>query len=209
MTPVNSEKQQEKRQRIMQAAMEVFAGEGFAAAKVSEIARRAGVGKGTVYEYFSGKQQLLEEVSIVFLDQMTEMIKPFAALDDPRRALRDLVKQTVSFAEQMKPLMPVVIDFWAAGLKKPGSIVGRQMAKGMRAMMDCLDSMVDKGVARGIYRNGCNGRYVGLLLFTMLDEGLLASFWLSGEIDINVYSNTVIQLIEDHLLQVREHDNCL
>ncbi|MEL7564771.1 MAG: TetR/AcrR family transcriptional regulator [Dehalobacterium sp.] len=52
----------DKRLRIMQAAAQVFAQKGFHRAKMEEIARAADVGKGTVYEYFSSKEQLFIEM---------------------------------------------------------------------------------------------------------------------------------------------------
>jgi AcrR family transcriptional regulator len=47
---------------ICAAALEVFAEKGFAAAKLDEIARRAGVSKGTLYLYFDDKQELFRAV---------------------------------------------------------------------------------------------------------------------------------------------------
>ena len=47
---------------ICAAALEVFAEKGFAAAKLEEIARRAGVSKGTLYLYFDDKQELFRAV---------------------------------------------------------------------------------------------------------------------------------------------------
>ncbi|WP_089609318.1 TetR/AcrR family transcriptional regulator [Dehalobacterium formicoaceticum] len=53
---------QDKRLRIMQAAVRVFAQKGFHRAKMEEIARTADVGKGTVYEYFPSKERLFIEM---------------------------------------------------------------------------------------------------------------------------------------------------
>ena len=51
----------DKRERILAAAERVFARHGFFAAKVSEIAKEAGVADGTIYLYFKNKDELLEE----------------------------------------------------------------------------------------------------------------------------------------------------
>src|SRR5919197_3927757 len=48
-----------KRERILRAAIEVFAQSGYFNAKVSEIAKAAGVADGTIYLYFDGKEDLL------------------------------------------------------------------------------------------------------------------------------------------------------
>ena len=49
----------DKRPRLVEAAAAVFAEKGYASTRVADIAVRAGVGKGTVYEYFSSKDELL------------------------------------------------------------------------------------------------------------------------------------------------------
>ncbi len=46
----------DKRPRLVRAATAVFAEKGYAATRVSDIAERAGIGKGTVYEYFTSKK---------------------------------------------------------------------------------------------------------------------------------------------------------
>ena len=52
---------QERPTEILEAALEVFAERGLAGARVDDIAARAGVSKGTVYLYFSGKEELFIE----------------------------------------------------------------------------------------------------------------------------------------------------
>jgi AcrR family transcriptional regulator len=52
-----------KRRQIMEGAREVFLAQGFDAASMGEIARRAGVSKGTLYVYFDSKEQLFEAIA--------------------------------------------------------------------------------------------------------------------------------------------------
>src|ERR687885_1569551 len=51
-----------KRQRILRAAVDVFAQNGYFNAKVSDIAKAAGVADGTIYLYFDGKEDLLVNI---------------------------------------------------------------------------------------------------------------------------------------------------
>lgn len=53
-------KSNNKRDRILAAALELFTTQGFGQTKIIDIANAAGVGKGTVYQYFSSKNQLFE-----------------------------------------------------------------------------------------------------------------------------------------------------
>ncbi|GEA14307.1 MAG: hypothetical protein PWR22_1235 [Moorella sp. (in: firmicutes)] len=67
----------DKRQQILAAATEIFAARGFYQAKIADIAAAAGVGKGTVYEYFRSKkdlfQQLLLYLSNTYLDRLQQV----------------------------------------------------------------------------------------------------------------------------------------
>src|SRR5689334_12643419 len=53
---------EDRPREICEAALEVFAEKGFAAAKLDDIARRAGVSKGTLYLYFADKAELFRAV---------------------------------------------------------------------------------------------------------------------------------------------------
>lgn len=53
---------EEKYTDILKAAIRVFSEHGFDGAKMEYIAKEAGIGKGTVYEYFQSKEQLFEEI---------------------------------------------------------------------------------------------------------------------------------------------------
>ncbi len=58
------------RNKILDAALDVFYGKGFHLATVDEIAERAGVGKGTLYRYFSNKEKLFNELVQVRLQEL-------------------------------------------------------------------------------------------------------------------------------------------
>jgi AcrR family transcriptional regulator len=63
-TPAQAEHQDNaKRLQIMDGAREVFLAQGFDAASMGAIARKAGVSKGTLYVYFDGKEQLFEAIA--------------------------------------------------------------------------------------------------------------------------------------------------
>ena len=89
----------EKRRQILEGARRVFSTLGFDAASVSDIAREAGVSKGTLYVYFENKEQLFTAL----IDQERQLIQAdlFATLEgnpDPAHALR-------AFGERFARLM--------------------------------------------------------------------------------------------------------
>jgi len=75
---------EDRPREICAAALDVFAEKGFAAAKLEEIARRAGVSKGTLYLYFEDKEQLFRAVVRQTIAPNIEAVKEaLTALDLP------------------------------------------------------------------------------------------------------------------------------
>ena len=65
-----------RRSDIIQAALAEFCTKGIEAVSMSEIARRAQIGKSTIYEYFPSKDQLLLETAQMVLDRLLEELEP-------------------------------------------------------------------------------------------------------------------------------------
>lgn len=74
--------------------MEVFAERGFGATRVEDIARRAGVSKGTLFVYFATKEELFRAVAQTVLSSHLVGIKNLAV--DPDRPLRELVPELLA-----------------------------------------------------------------------------------------------------------------
>ncbi|MFA5534206.1 MAG: TetR/AcrR family transcriptional regulator [Mariniphaga sp.] len=58
----NNEIRKQKKQLIMDTALELFAENGFHATSMSQVAKKAGVSKGLAYNYFESKQEILDEI---------------------------------------------------------------------------------------------------------------------------------------------------
>ena len=81
--------QGDRRSAILDAALHVFAENGCSAARVSDIASEARVGKGTVYLYFESKEDLLMGVFEARVDELLSMIDELAVSGvSPREGLR-------------------------------------------------------------------------------------------------------------------------
>ena len=81
-------KKSDKRIRIINAALIVFSREGFQNSKIEDIANTADIGKGTLYEYFSGKDELFLEVFTNFKESV--LSKYWIVLNDGRNPLSKL-----------------------------------------------------------------------------------------------------------------------
>ncbi len=73
------------RQRVLEVAQEVFAAEGLAV-PIDEIARRAGLGVGTLYRHFPTKEALLEAILVARMEQVTGVVLGLIESSDPGAA---------------------------------------------------------------------------------------------------------------------------
>src|SRR6266568_4346084 len=86
------------RERVLRTAQELFATEGLGVS-LDEIARRAGVGPGTVHRHFPSKEALYLAVSINEIEQLVAEAKTLAATDDPAALFTLLSRMMASGAE--------------------------------------------------------------------------------------------------------------
>jgi TetR/AcrR family transcriptional regulator, fatty acid metabolism regulator protein len=84
----------EKRRVILDAAVRVFARQGFHTCRVSDIADEAGVAYGLVYHYFSSKEQILDTL---FLERWDVMLQAIAEADASGRPAREKLYAIASF----------------------------------------------------------------------------------------------------------------
>lgn len=78
-------KNSDKREEILRAALELIAEHGFHGAPMAMVAERAGVGAGTIYRYFEGKDALIAEIFAELEKKLVEYLLQGYSLDRPLR----------------------------------------------------------------------------------------------------------------------------
>ena len=78
-----------RREAILAAALDEFSLRGFEAARLDDVARRAGVAKGTIYLYFEGKESLFQELIRTMLAPLVGNLEAMGAADLPFRVLAE------------------------------------------------------------------------------------------------------------------------
>src|SRR6478609_7622757 len=169
-----AERAAERRAAIVEAAMEEFVARGFAATRIDDIAKRAGVAKGTIYLHFKDKESMFEELirtAIVPLvgrmhapppigGSVRDAIETFAKtfIDEVASTRRgDIVRVIVAEG----PRFPAIADFYYR------EVVSRGLA-GMRAL-------IELGVARGEIRQKKLARFPQILVA----PAIIAVIWQS------------------------------
>jgi AcrR family transcriptional regulator len=81
----------ERREAIIAAALEEFSVRGFAATRLDDVARRAGVAKGTIYLYFRDKESLFQELVRAMVSPLVGAITTAPLHDLPIRAVVEMI----------------------------------------------------------------------------------------------------------------------
>ena len=84
----------DKKELILNAAREIFAEKGYHTATSEEIAKRAGVGKDTIYQYFESKQAIFAEMHQRYLKEYSDSV---VALIDENGSFEENMRRVVSF----------------------------------------------------------------------------------------------------------------
>ena len=84
------------RAKIMEAAIELFAKSGYHATSISQIAKKAKVSKGLMYNYFKSKEHLLDEIIGAAMKEGEEPMLAIQALRDPYEKIKMIVEGSVT-----------------------------------------------------------------------------------------------------------------
>ncbi|MQA77729.1 MAG: TetR family transcriptional regulator [Streptosporangiales bacterium] len=132
------------RARVLAAAEEAFAAEG-ATVPLDEIARRAGVGAGTVYRHFPTKEALFEAVILHRVQDLTEHARADAAAEEAGTAFFSFLRR---LAETAAAKHDVTDALTGAGFD-----VTSVLAKAQADMRDALGALLDRAQRAGDVRD--------------------------------------------------------
>jgi len=92
------------RQRVLEVATDVFAKEGLAV-PIDEIARRAGLGVGTLYRHFPTKEALFEAIVVGRMEELVTFARAGATAEDPAAAFFGYLTQMVEVSSAKKDFL--------------------------------------------------------------------------------------------------------
>ena len=95
----NEKIREESKEKILFAALELFATHGYHPTSISQIAQKAGVSKGLMYNYFASKEELLKAVVIASYEEAATMlvnsVEPYIMIEDLHQILRRVLDSFV------------------------------------------------------------------------------------------------------------------
>jgi AcrR family transcriptional regulator len=172
-----AEKSAARRMAILDAALDEFSARGFAATRIDDVARRAGVAKGTIYLYFRDKDALFQDLVRTMLVPLVSALEAARPGDAPVRALIesfvDLFVREVFGTKRRNVLRLVMTE--GPRFPKLAEFYYREVVERATAAMRAL---IERALARGELK------HEALLKFPQLvvAPGILAVIW-SGLFD--------------------------
>jgi AcrR family transcriptional regulator len=149
-SPRRREQKLHRQEEILAAAFEVFAAHGFEAARIDEVARQAGIAKGTIYLYFRDKDQLFRAVVRSLLQKRFDVIAG-SFKGTAEQLLRELLSRMYSQVVGNEKVRSIVRLLIAEGGRFPQltEIYHREIiAPGMKAVRQALLRGIDSGEFR-------------------------------------------------------------
>jgi TetR/AcrR family fatty acid metabolism transcriptional regulator len=162
-----------KRGRILDAAIKVFAAEGFYNAKVSQIAHEAGVADGTIYLYFKSKDDLLINLFEDRMERVNANLREAIDTESTATArLRRIVKLHLELVEQNRDMAEVI----SVELRQSSKFIREYSNPKFAEFLRTIAGAVVEGQRTGELRTGIDPYVFARALFGALDEIALA--WL-------------------------------
>lgn len=193
--PRYQRRKEDRPEEITAAAFEVFAEKGYAAARVEEVARRAGVSKGLLYLYFKTKEALFKAVvrSVVIrrVDALLQMLEDTDLTSEAfmRGPLLDFMKRVPG-----SPIAIVIKLLIAEGQRHPDLVDfywGNVVSKGLTA----IQRFIQRGVERGEFRDSAVSDLPQLVLAPMMLSMIWRIVFTKRSLDTDRLMETQIDML--------------
>jgi len=174
--PTKREKSKEaKKEKIIEAAVKVFAKKGFYTANVKDVAKEAGVADGTIYLYFKNKDDLLislfEHKMRGILDTFKRALKN---ISDPLDQLKEFIKVYFNLIEND----PDLSDVFQVELRQSTKFLKDYHNQQFSNYLNIIAGILEKGKKIGFFRSEMDIHICKIFIFGAIDE--VARQWILG-----------------------------
>jgi AcrR family transcriptional regulator len=163
----------DKRRNILDAAITVFARQGFHSTRVSDIADEAGVAYGLVYHYFNSKDEVLNEL---FSERWSLLLAAIeeadASSESPRSKLAAVAAFIVDSYRHNPELMKVII----VEVTRAANSFGRTHLPEIRRAYDSITKIVADGQEQGAFRSDIDPAFASMSFYGAIEQ--LLSGWI-------------------------------
>ena len=166
---------EDKRRRLLEAAVRVFARAGYHGSRVGDIAEEAGVAHGLLYHYFSSKEEVLRTI---FRENWGELLERFRAVegsDEPADEKLEGIAKILLRTWRNDPDLVTVMVREVARSRHLQEEVGA-----VREAFAIVQRIVEQGQEEGLFRSELDPRLASWLVYGGLEEILTG--WVLGQL---------------------------
>jgi TetR/AcrR family transcriptional regulator, fatty acid metabolism regulator protein len=165
----------DKRRLILDAAVRVFARQGFHACRVADIADEAGVAYGLVYHYFTSKDEVLDTLFLERWDVMLELIRDVDARDiGARDKLYAIASFIVDSYRHDPDLMKVII----VEVTRAANSFGQKHLAKIAEAYELIAEIVTKAQSAGVFKPEISAQFAAMSFYGAIEQVLTG--WIFG-----------------------------
>jgi TetR/AcrR family fatty acid metabolism transcriptional regulator len=165
----------DKRRVILDAAVRVFARQGFHACRVSDIADEAGVAYGLVYHYFASKDEVLDTL---FLERWNVMLELIREVDAEPIPVRDKLTAIASFIIDSYHHDPDLMKVIIVEVTRAANSFGQTHLGQIRAAYELIGEIVTKAQSEGVFKPEIEARFAAMAFYGAIEQ--LLTGWIFG-----------------------------
>jgi len=166
-----------KKGEILEAAMKIFSTKGVAKTRMTDIAELAGIGKGTIYEYFRSKEEIFSTSFYHMFEKIDQIIASrIYKITNPEEKIRVFFNAYIEHIEEVdRDFFQIMLDFWAEGIrhKDEDKIRVFDLNKIYAENREFFISILQEGIHQGKFRQDINTFYTASVIFGAMDGLLL------------------------------------
>jgi TetR/AcrR family transcriptional regulator, fatty acid metabolism regulator protein len=186
----------DRRRQILDAAVRVFARQGFHGCRVSDIADEAGVAYGLVYHYFRSKEEVLDTLFLERWDVLVATIAEVAQREDlePREQLYAIASFIVDSYRHDPELMKVII----VEVTRAANSFGRTHLDKIREAYGGIAGIVERAQADGTFKDAVTPDFAAMAFYGAMEQVLTA--WIfdllpGGEMEYDQAKQFVVETV--------------
>jgi AcrR family transcriptional regulator len=163
----------DKRRLILDAAVRVFAREGFHRCRVSDIAREADVAYGLVYHYFRSKDEIL---NTIFSERWALLLETIERVDGEDIPVREKLHAIASFIIDSYQYDPDLMKVIIVEVTRAANTFGRYHLEEIRRAYEGIAAIVAKAQDEGSFRGDISADFASLCFYGAIEQ--LLSAWI-------------------------------
>ena len=157
----------EKRRLILDAAVKVFAHQGFHACRVSDIADEAGVAYGLVYHYFRSKEEIL---NTLFLERWQVMLDAIAEIDARELPAREKLYAVASFIIDSYRHDPDLMKVIIVEVTRAANSFGALHLAKIREAYEGIAGIVESARADGAFKSDIPAEFAAMCFYGAIEQ---------------------------------------